>query len=81
MPLSKVKMKKRKETDRLNVKPVSNLNYHPVLYALTDPIKRKKLEKICESLGNRRLLDRVFYGAGKHSLDMGTVKDLLEVTT
>ena len=63
---------------------LSNTNdvtqYHPILYALTDPIKRKKLESICESLGRHDVLDRVYYGCGAYSLSMDVVSDLLDTT-
>lgn len=55
-------------------------SYPPILYALTDPIKRKKLEAICESLDNHKLLSKVYYGAGAYSVDMETVRDLLGAT-
>lgn len=54
--------------------------YHPIMYALTDPIKRKKLERICQSLKDHNVLDRVYYGCGVNSLSMDTVQDLLETT-
>ena len=54
--------------------------YHPIMYALTDSIKRKKLEAICKSLSNHNVLDKVYLGCGAYSLNMDTVSELLEVT-
>lgn len=93
MPLSKAKMRERKQTERVkpkleDVKPnVPALDierilkpYHPIMYALTDKVKREKLQKICASLRNHNVLDRVYYGCGTYSLNMDTVSELLEVT-
>ena len=55
--------------------------YHPILYALTDPIKRKKLEAICEALSKRNLQSQLFYGCGRYSMDFSIVEDLLEATS
>lgn len=55
-------------------------DYPPIIHAITDPVKRKKLEAICESLDNHKLLSKVYYGAGAHSVDFGTVSDLLAAT-
>ena len=55
--------------------------YPSIINALADPVKRDKLERICDSLGKRRLLGQVYYGAGKHSITMDTVSELLEATT
>ena len=54
--------------------------YHPIMYAIVDPVKRVKLEKICQSLDNHRVLDKVYYGVGIHSLSMDVVGDLLDAT-
>lgn len=54
--------------------------YHPILQALTDPVKRKKLQDICNALDRRGLQSKVYYGAGRYSLSMDVVEDLLETT-
>jgi len=36
--------------------------YPKVLQDIVDPVKREKLIRICNSLGERKLLDRVWYG-------------------
>lgn len=56
------------------------ITYHPIIYALTDKAKRVKLEKISQALKDRRLLDRVHYGAGVNSLEMSVVDEMLKVT-
>lgn len=52
--------------------------YPSILQALTDPIKRGKLQDICDVLGKRKLLHKVEYGCGGMSFDI--VQELLEVT-
>ncbi|KKN33643.1 hypothetical protein LCGC14_0801820 [marine sediment metagenome] len=55
--------------------------YHPIMYAIVDLVKRKKLEAICMSLKNHNVLEKVYYGVGVHSLSMDVVGDLLEATS
>lgn len=52
---------------------------HPIMYALLDPEKREKLQRICDSLRRRGLLSKVYYGM-RSPLDFGTIGDLLEAT-
>jgi len=54
--------------------------YHPLMYALVDSVKRKKLQDICEALGRRNLCSDVYYGCGKSSISMDLVEGLLEAT-
>lgn len=54
--------------------------YHPILEALINPIKRKGLKKICEALGHRNLQPRLYYGCGDYSISFDTVEDLLDAT-
>lgn len=61
-----------------NVRPTTD-NYPAVLYALTDPIKRKKLEKIYHSLKEHNALGKVRYGIEGHTFDI--IGELLEVTS
>lgn len=56
------------------------ITYPPIVYALSDPIKRKKLKDICEALGHRNLQPRLYYGCGDYSISFDTIEDLLEVT-
>lgn len=55
-------------------------NYPAILYALTDPVKRAKLEKIYHSLNEFKVADKVYYGCGKDSVPFDVVGDLLEAT-
>ena len=55
--------------------------YHPILYALTDPVKRKKLEAVCEALSRRNLQSKLYFGCGRYSIPFDIVEDLLEATT
>lgn len=54
------------------------ITYPPIIHALADPIKKKKLESICEHLDRRKLLSKVYYGAGEHSVDFEIVNDMLD---
>jgi len=54
--------------------------YHPILDYLTDPIKRDKLEKICESLGRRKLSNNVYFGCNRYSISFDIVEELLQAT-
>jgi len=54
--------------------------YHPLLYWLIDPEKRKKLICICEALSRRRLLDKVYLGCGGNSVPMDMVSQYIEAT-
>ena len=55
--------------------------YHPILDDLVDPVRRKKLEAICEALKRRKdLSGKVFYGIGENGLPMDVVGDLLDAT-
>lgn len=54
--------------------------YPAILLALTDPDKRKKLEKIYHSLNEFKVADKVYYGCGKDSVPFDVVGDLLEAT-
>ena len=51
--------------------------YRPILYALADPNKRRKLKRICESLTNHKVLGEVYYGMGCDPLPLGEVERLL----
>jgi len=53
--------------------------HHPILYALTDPVKREKLQRIHDSL---RPIDRkeIYWGFGMNVMTMGEVGDLLFTT-
>lgn len=53
--------------------------YHPLLYALVDPDKRKKLEKIYHSLKEHNQDKNVYYGYEGISFDI--VGEMLEVTS
>lgn len=56
-------------------------SHHPILDDLVDPIRRKKLEVICDALNRRKGLDsKVFYGIGENGLPMDIVGDLLDAT-
>lgn len=54
--------------------------YPALLYALTDPIKRKKLEKICVSLKAHNVLDKVYYGYPDRGVPFDIVAELLDAT-
>ena len=54
--------------------------YHPILEALVDPVKRKKLEAVCLALRRRNLGSKVYYGAGAYSVSFDMVEELLDAT-
>ena len=54
--------------------------YPAILLALTDPIKRRKLEKITESLKAHNQLKNVYYGYPDKGIPFDLVGDLLEAT-
>ncbi len=64
---------------------MSNPKQYPaIVYALVDPIKRDKLQRICKSLDKKlsdgsNLLNLVHYGTSDY-IPMSKVKELLEVT-
>ena len=53
--------------------------YPAILKALVDPVKRRKLEKIYQSLRDFKQAENVYYGCGKDSVPFPVVGDLLEV--
>lgn len=56
--------------------------YPAIIYALTDPIKRKKLEDITQSLKIHKQDGNVYYGyPGLGGVPFDIVGDLLEATT
>lgn len=52
--------------------------YPAILHALTDPGRRHKLERICQSLKEHNVLSEVRYGVSGPTFDV--VAELLEVT-
>lgn len=54
--------------------------YPAILHALTDPEKRRKLEKIYQSLNSFKVADKVYYGCSKDSVPFDVVGELLEAT-
>lgn len=56
-----------------------NTEYPAILKALVDPEKRKKLEKIYQSLSNFKQTENVYYGC-RDPIPLDVVGDLLEVT-
>jgi len=66
-----------------------NTEYPAILHALTDPVKRRKLEKIHQSLKEHGVEKMVTYGypywvdkgLEKHGIPFDVVGDLLEATS
>lgn len=55
--------------------------HHPILDDLVDPIRRAKLQAICDALNRRKdLASKVFYGISENGLPMDVVGDLLDAT-
>ncbi len=55
-------------------------HYPAILLALTDPIKRRKLEKISQSLKNHNVDKIVYYGYPDKGVPFDMVGEMLEVT-
>ena len=50
----------------------------PIIIALSDPIKREKLGRICANLEKHNVLDsEIYYGCGRDSTLMSEVAELL----
>ncbi len=68
-----------------NNNPTEGITGYPaIVYALVDPVKREKLQRICKSLDKKlsdgsNLLNLVHYGTNDY-IPMSKVKELLEVT-
>ena len=58
-------------------KEIKASNYSPIIEALSDPIKRKKLESITESLKNHNQLENVRYGLGDDSVTFDVIEKYL----
>lgn len=54
--------------------------YPAIIHALVNPDKRKKLEKIYQSLKDFKQAENVYYGCSKDSVPFDVVGDLLEAT-
>ena len=84
MPISKAKMRERKRLERAVVNPKAILSegitqYPAILYALTDPVKRRKLEKVYQSLKGFKQEKNAFYGCSR-MVPFDVVGDLLDAT-
>ena len=54
--------------------------YHPIMDILIDPVKRKKLERVCDELKNHKVIEQVYYGCGANPIRMDVVSEMLDVT-
>lgn len=80
--MQRVRQGNTKQDTVLPVTPPDVLpNYHPIMHWLVDKDKRKKLEAIVERLEDKKLLGKVYYGAGQDSIDFVRVSQLLDATT
>ena len=73
---SKERMKRYREQQQ-GVTGEGVTRYRPILYALTDPNKRQKLKRICESLARHNVLGEVWFGCGVDSTNMEEIAELL----
>lgn len=67
-------------TESLNSVTVDVTQYPAILQALTDPTKRRKLEKIYQSLRDFKQEKNVFYGYPDRGVPFDLVGELLEIT-
>ena len=56
-------------------------NVRPIIKALADPVKRKKLEAIYQSLKAHNVLSNTYYGCGTDSTPFEEVGKLLDCLT
>lgn len=84
MPQSKgvkneqARLRMQKMRNKKSVTTDNNVTQYPaILLALTDPIKRVKLENIYQSLSDFKQAENVYYGC---RMPFDVVGDLLEVT-
>jgi len=55
--------------------------YPAIVYALTDPVKRKKMEQVCQSLKTHKQVENVYYGyPGLSGVPFDVIGDLLDAT-
>ena len=73
MPLSKGRNTARMKKVRLH-------KTHPLIYALIDPVKRKRLESICTLLKTHHVSEAVFYGC-RSPVPFNVVSDYLDCLT
>ena len=82
MPQSKERhaewMRERRGAQTQGAQPEGAQNYPAILHSLTDPEKRKKLEKITQSLKEFKQEKNVRYGVNGPTFDI--VGELLEAT-
>ena len=75
---------KQQEANRLiernTRKGVTLDNTHPLIYALIDPVKRKRLESICTLLKTHHVSEAVFYGC-RSPVPFNVVSDYLDCLT
>ena len=61
------------------VKAIPNKS-HPLLLAIIDQDRRKKLEAVCKSLESHKNTGDFYYGCGDYSEPWETVREWLEAT-
>jgi len=59
---------------------VNPKDYPAILHALTDPVKREKLENIYQSLKRFNQAENVYFGCAKGSVSFYVVGELLDAT-
>lgn len=68
-------------TESVNSETGDVTQYPAIIYALTDQTKRKKLEKVCQSLKIHKQDENVYYGyPGLGGVPFDVIGDLLEAT-
>ena len=67
--------------DVTQMKPLGEVprgEIRPIVYALSDSVKREKLRRICRSLEKHNVLDKeIYYGCGGDPILMSEVSELL----
>ena len=69
---------KQKSVTSVTQSPENVTQYPAIVYALTDPVKREKLEKIHQSLKDFNVFKEVRYGVYGPTFD--AIGEMLEIT-
>lgn len=74
------KLRGSQEGSQIEGSQTEGSQYPAIIHALVNPDKRKKLEKIYQSLNSFKVADKVYYGCSKDSVPFDVVGELLEAT-
>ena len=70
----------RERKNSVTEMPDNVTQYPAIIYALADPIKRRKLEKVYQSLRDFKQEKNVYYGLPCNGISFDIIGEMLEVT-